>query len=461
VPTALEQDPDAGLPFDEVTASGPSTVAALARIPRFRGSELAGFRYGWGKHGDLYHVELGWRDIWVCSHPDLVQDVLVRGRDNWSRINELPVGRPFGLKMALGDGLLTTDGEDWHWRRRIVNPAFHRQRIEAMAGTMIRSGEKMLDRLQRAADAGHTVDLMLEMKRVTQDIISRTMFSTDIAENVDLIGDAVDEALQYVARRSRALVSIPLDWPTPASRRFARAMTELDQAIYRSIAERRRQGSNHDDLLGMLLEAVDEETGHKLSDDQIRNEIATVYGAGHETTANALTWVWHELMQSDEVLSRLQAEVDAEPLDDPGRLVYTRMVFEEILRFRPPVPINGRVARVAGTLGGYEVSPGAVALLIVNNIHRHPDFWERPEEFYPDHFSTEARSNRHRYAWTPFGAGPHLCIGNNFAMMEGTLLLAMMVRNFTFRPAVSLPRKSALAVTLKPRGGLKVIVAPR
>lgn len=444
-----------------MTAPGPSTVAALARIPRFRGDELAGFRYGWGKHGDLYHVRFGWRDLWVCSHPDLVHEVMVKGRDNWRRVSELPAGRPFGLKMALGDGLLTTDGDDWQWRRRIVNPAFHRQRIEAMGASMIRSGHTLLERLQRAGDAGQVVDLMVEMKRVTQDIISRTMFSTDIAADVDHIGETVDEALQYVSRRSRALVDVPPHWPTPAARRFRRAMKDLDEAIYRIIADRRQRGSEHDDLLGMLLEAVDEETGRKLSDDQIRNEVATIYGAGHETTANALTWAWHELMQNPEILSRLQSEVDTEPVDDLARLGYTRMVFEETLRFRPPVPINGRAAGVADTLGGYEVAPGAVALLIVSNIHRHPGFWERPEDFYPDHFTTEARSNRHRYAWTPFGAGPHLCIGNNFAMMEGTLLLAMMARSFEFRPAVSLPRRPSLAVTMKPRGGLKVHVQPR
>lgn len=444
-----------------MTAPGPNRIASLARIPRFRRNELAGFRYGWSTHGDIYHVRFGWRDLWVCSHPDLVHEVLVAGRDNWRRINELGDGRPFGLKMALGDGLLTTDGSDWQWRRRIVNPAFHRQRIEGMVATMIACGEEMLDRLSTAANRGETVDLLVEMKRVTQDIISRTMFSTDIADDADRIGDAVDEALQYVAKRSRAIVNIPVGWPTPAARRFQQAMADLDGAIYRSIAERRESGTSGDDLLGMLLAAEDEETGRSLSDTQVRNEVATVYGAGHETTANALTWGWHELMQSPEVLQRLQDEVDEARIEDIASLTYTRMVFEEILRFRPPVPINGRVAVEADTLGGYQVAGGAIALLIVNNVHRHPDFWERPESFYPEHFGTEAKAKRHRYAYAPFGAGPHLCIGNNFAMMEGTLLLALMARHFTFESVSSLPRKPSLAVTLKPRGGLPVRVNPR
>lgn len=446
---------------DPVTPPGPNRLAAIARIPRFRRNELAGFSYGWKTHGDVYHVEFGWRDLWVCSHPELIREVLVAGRDTWQRITELPDGRPFGLRMALGDGLLTTEGDDWHWRRRIINPIFHRQRIEAMVGTMIECGERMLDRLADSARGRQTVDLLVEMKRVTQDIISRTMFSTDIAQDADQIGEAVDEALQYVARRSRAIFNVPLNWPTPAARRFHEAIDTLDQTIHRSIEERRSSGSAGDDLLGMLLEAEDQETGRRLNDEQIRNEVATVYGAGHETTANAVTWAWHELMQAPHILSRVQEEVDAGSQRDASRLPYTRMVFEEVLRLRPPVPINGRFSAVNWNLGGYDVAPGAIALLIVNNVHRHPDFWERPDEFYPDHFVPEAKQQRHKYAWVPFGAGPHLCIGNNFAMIEGTLLIAMMARHFVFEPAESLPRQPALAVTLKPRGGLRVRVIQR
>ncbi len=444
-----------------MTAPGPSRLASVARIPRFRRNELEGFRYGWRTHGDLYHVEFGWRDLWVCSHPSQLHEVLVAGRDSWQRINELPDGRPFGLKMALGDGLLTTDGEDWQWRRRIVNPAFHRQRIDSMIETMLECGERMVSRLERAAAEQRTIDLLTEMKRVTQDIIGRTMFGTDIAADADRIGDAVDEALQYVARRSRAIVNVPTSWPTPAARRFESAVADLDAAIYSNIRLRRSADSSGDDLLGMLIDAVDAETGRALTDDQIRNEVATVYGAGHETTANALTWAWHELVQSPAVLSDLRSEVDSVDTGKIEDLTYTRMVFEETLRFRPPVPINGRVSLGPAELGGYETAPGAIALLIVNNMHRHPDFWERPEVFHPDHFTADAKAARDRYAWSPFGAGPHLCIGNNFAMIEGTLLLAMMARSFEFEPTTPLPRRPALAVTLKPRGGLMVRVRRR
>jgi cytochrome P450 len=448
-----------------VTAPGPSRLLALARTPLFRRNELAGFRYGWRTHGDLYHVQLGSRDLWICSHPDQVHEVLVSGRETWRRIDEFPPGRPFGLKLALGDGLLTTDGEEWQWRRRIINPAFHRSRIEAMVATMASAGRGMLDRLDEAAAADEPLDLLVEMKRVTQEIISRTMFSADISADADRIGAAVDESLRFVARRARALVNLPPEWPTRAARRFHDSVKEMDRVIYGIIRERRESDDPGDDLLGMLLQATDEETGRSLSDDQVRNEVATVYGAGHETTANALTWAWHELMQNPEILERLQTEVDAagemHNTADLTRLPYTRMVFDETLRLRPPVPINGRLATAPTKLGDFRADSQAIALLVVNNVHRHPDFWERPDEFYPDHFTPEAKESRHRYAWAPFGAGPHLCIGNNFATTEGVLLLAQMASRFTFQPVRPLPRPPALAVTLKPRGGLPVRVMQR
>ncbi|MCP4249149.1 MAG: cytochrome P450, partial [bacterium] len=348
----------------------------------------------------------------------------------------------------------------WQWRRRLVNPVFHRGRVDSMAQTMIDCGHQMLQRLDAAAGSGATIDLLTEMKRVTQEIISRTMFSSDVTDDADRIGAAVDESIQYAARRSRAFVNVPLTWPTPAARRFGQAQSVLDELIYRNIAERRAGGGGGDDLLGILLDTVDEESGRRLTDEQIRNEVATVYGAGHETTANALTWAWHELIEHPAVLKRLQSEVGGMDLDagDIERLTYTRMVFDETLRFRPPVPVNGRFARTGTNLGGHSVAAGAIALLIFSNVHRHPDFWDRPDVFDPDRFSTEASAERHRYAWLPFGAGPHLCVGNHFATMEGVLLLAMMASRFTFEPMVTLPRHPAVAVTMKPRGGLPVKV---
>lgn len=440
---------------------GPSRLAAIARIPRFYGDHLASFRNGWETFGDLYHIAIAGRDIWVCSNPHQVKEVLVDGRDSWQRIKQTRKGKPFGLRLVLGDGLLTTDGPDWTWRRRLVNPAFHRELVRDMTATMVDAGEAMLARLGAAANEGRAVDLLAETKHVTQDIISRTMFSSDLDDAEGNFGDAVDDALRYVSKRASALVELPFSPPSRDKRRFDAAMARIDRAVYGGIERRRRSGRAGDDLLSILLTATDEKTGQKLTDTQIRNEVATIYGAGHETTANALAWAWHELMQDPEVLDRLQEEADANgPMDVP-RLEYTRMVLDETLRFRPPVPINGRVATTPTTLGGFDARAGAAAIIVVNNIHRHPDHWHRPETFDPEHFGPGAGAERHRYAYLPFGAGPHMCIGSGFALIEGTVLLAMMARAFTFQPAAPLPRRSVTTVTMKPRSGLPALVSPR
>lgn len=441
-----------------MTAPGPGKIAAVARMPRFMRDQLAGFRYGWETYGDVYQVEVAGWDLWVCSSPEQVKEILVEGRDTWRRIEETRWGRPFGLRMALGEGLLTTDGSEWQWRRRMMNPAFHRDLVRGMVTTMVDAGKGMIARLGNAAWRREPIDLLTEMKRVTQDIISRTMFSADLEHESGMVGDAVDEALLYVAKRSRSVLDLPVTLPSPARARFKRAMGDIDAAVYRSIAHRRQSGHDGNDLLGLLLAATDEETGDRLNDHQIRNEVATIYGAGHETTANALTWTWHELMQSPEPAEQLRAEADLIDPMDVGDLTYTRAVFEESLRCRPPVPVNGRIATQPARLSDFEVSDGATALIVVTNIHRHPDYWEQPESFDPDHFSVDAKTGRDRYAYIPFGAGPHMCIGSNFAMIEGTILLAMMAREFTFEPAVDLPRAQTTAVTMKPAGGLPVLV---
>ena len=440
---------------------GPGRLASVARIPRFSRDHVAGFRNGWETYGDIYHIGVAGRDIWVCSNPDQMREILIDGRDVWQRIDQTRKGRPFGLRLALGEGLLTTDGAEWLWRRRMINPAFHRELVRAMTSAMYEAGEEMLARLGTAAREQRPVNLLAETKHVTQDIISRTMFSSDLDDAGGKVGDAVDDALRYVSKRASALFELPFTLPSREKRRFDAAMRRIDDAVYGGIERRRRHGSPGHDLLDILLTAEDEETGRRLSDEQIRNEVATIYGAGHETTANALAWAWHELMQNREVLERLQEEVDAADPRDVADLVYTRMVLDETLRFRPPVPFNGRVANSPTVLHDYDVRPGAGAILVVNNVHRHPDHWERPETFNPEHFTAEATAARHRYAYLPFGAGQHMCIGSNFALIEGTLLLAMMARAFTFEPASSLPRRSVTAVTMKPRSGLPALVSPR
>jgi cytochrome P450 len=305
------------------------------------------------------------------------------------------------------------------------------------------------------------------MKHVTLDIINRTMFGVDVLPEIDKIGQSVDVGLHYVAGRIRNPIRLPRSWPTPANRRLRAARALIDGYLYRVIDERRASGDHPGDLLDMLLEARDEDTGKGMDDLEIRNEVASIYGAGHETTAVALTWAWYALNQHPAVLHRLQTEIDAvlggQPptVADLPRLPYTLTVLEEVMRLFPPVPFTARTAVSAANLGGYNIPKGGAVLLAINNLHRHPDFWDDPEAFHPERFTPEAKGARHKLAYMPFLSGPHLCIGNNFAMMEGQLLLAAMAQRYAPTLISPQPVERDVAITLRPKGGLPVRLVRR
>jgi cytochrome P450 len=447
-----------------------------AGIPRLKGLPLIGNMRefgrdalavadaGWKQFGDLFALPVGPRTLYVVSHPDLAQAVLIDGKNIFQRSKAFEGGTP--LTYVLGLSLLTTDGESWLARRRLMQPIFHRQRIQAMGDQMAAAGHRLLARWDALPD-GAQVDLGREMKLVTLDIINRTMFGVDVLPEIDRIGESVDVGLRYIASRIRSPIRLPSSWPTPANRRLHAARATLDGYLYRVIDERRASGEHPGDLLDMLLEARDEETGQGMDDLQIRNEVASIYGAGHETTAVALTWAWYALNQHPAILRRLQAELDgvlgAKPptVADLPRLPYALMVLEEVMRLFPPVPFTARTAVGAASLGGGEIPKGGVVLLAINNIHRHPEFWDDPETFRPERFTPEAKAARNKLAYMPFLSGPHLCIGNNFALMEGQLLLAIMAQRYEPRLVSEIPAQRDVAVTMRPKGGLPVRLVRR
>ena len=436
----------------------------IGSLREFGRNSLAVADAGWKQLGDLYALPLGPRALYVVSHPDLAQAVLIDGKNIYQRSRAFEGGTP--LTYVVGLGLLTTDGESWLARRRLMQPIFHRQRIHGMGEQMAAAAQRLLARWDALPD-GAQVDLSREMKHVTLDIINRTMFGVDVLPEIDKIGQSVDVGLHYIAGRIRAPIRLPSRWPTPANRRLRAARSLLDSYLYRVIDERRASGEHPGDLLDMLLEARDEDTGLGMDDLQIRNEVASIYGAGHETTAVALSWAWYALNQHPQVLKRLQQEVDSVLAGQPPsvadlpRLPYTLMVLEEVMRLFPPVPFTARTAAVAGLLGDYTIPKDGVVLLAINNIHRHPDFWDDPEIFRPERFTPEAKAARHKLAYMPFLSGPHLCIGNNFALTEGHLLLAMMAQHYEPTLISKEPPERDIAVTMRPKGGLPVRLVRR
>jgi cytochrome P450 len=299
------------------------------------------------------------------------------------------------------------------------------------------------------------------MMEVTLDIITETMFSRDVLGEVGTIGPAVANATHFIQKRIQSPVQLPLTFPTPANLSFQNHIGTLNALVNKLIAERRASGEKPGDLLDMLLEARDADTGKAMSDEQLRDEVITIIGAGHETTANTLSFAFYVLSQHPEVLQKLQHEVDTvlagrtPTLADLQHLPYSKQVLEETLRLYPAAPSTSpRVATQDVVLNGYAIPKGGLLLTNIFNIHRHPKYWENPETFDPERW-VNGEDLKHRFAYMPFGAGPRKCIGNNLAMLEGQLLLVMVVQRYVLQVAqkeVGLEQ----AVTLRPKGGLKM-----
>ncbi len=427
--------------------------------------DIVGFlNQRWQEAGDVFSLSFGPRRMAVINDPKLAQEALIEKKHIFQRPKMVNGGSI--LSYLLDESVLTVDGEVWLTRRRMMQPIFHRQRIQGMFEQMAAGGRDMLARWQ-ALPPGARVNLGEEMKLVTLDIINRTMFSSNVLPEVERIGDSVEIGLHYINNRTRSLVNLPESWPTPANRKFRAARRVLDEYLYKLIAERRRSDQHPGDLLDMLLAARDEESGAGMDDHQVRNEVATIYGAGHETTAVALSWAWYALNQHPDKLQRLQAEVDSvlqgrQPgLADMPNLPYALAVFEETLRLFPPVPMTVRLAEQDTTLGGYAIPAGSMLNINIYNIHRHPAYWPQAAQFQPERFLPENKAGLNRSAYLPFLSGPHLCIGNSFALLEGPLLLTMMAQRWEVKLLPGQTVERDLAVTMRPRGGLLARVTPR
>jgi cytochrome P450 len=460
--------------YSRIEESQPSTTTStipllpglplLGNVDQFRRDAAGTLFRAWRTSGDAFEVRFGPQRIQFFSHPDYAQDILVRGMRTFLRPREFNGGTL--LALALGDSVLTTDGDSWLAKRRLMQPVFHRQRITGMGDTMVAAGQRMLARWDKAGTGAET-DLVHEMKLVTLDIINSTMFSSDVLGDVDLVGDKVDQTLEFLASYARAPLRIPLSWPTAANRKFKHAKDTIGDYLGVLIHKRRASAERKDDLLDMLLEARDEDSGEGMNDTQVRSEIASIYAAGHETTSLALVWTWHALNQHPHILRKLQDEVDtvlagrAPTMADLPRLPYTLAVFEEAMRLYPPVPFTVRKAYASARVGPYDIQDGMFVGIAIQNIHRHPDFWPNAEVFDPQRFMPENKATLKREAYMPFLIGPHLCIGGNFAMMEGQLLLALIAQRYTVTEVPGQPVEKQVAITMKPKHGLRVTLARR
>ena len=431
-------------------------------MPEMRRDPLRVFAGLTEKFGHVVRMKGLWT-VYQLTHPRDIEHVLQTNSQNYRK------GRQYReFRASLGNGLLISDGEFWRRQRRLAQPAFHRQRINAFGGMMTTATEEMLARWQVYASSGEPFNVVTEMMRLTLRIVGSTIFGTDLSADTEQIERSLDIARAHAIRRMWQPVKLPVTFPTRANRAFLRAIRESEQVIYRMIEARRRGEVATDDLLSLLMRARDEETGEAMSDEQLRAEAVTILTAGHETTALALSWTWYLLAQNPDTEARLHAELDAAleggrtpTVADLPALGYTRMVVEEAMRLYPPVWIIGRTAIADDEIGGYRVEANSEIMMCQYVTHRHPEFWDEPDKFDPERFLPERVAARPRYAYFPFGGGPRQCIGNNFALMEAQLVLATVASRYRLRLAPGQRIEPEASITLHPRHGIRMTLEAR
>lgn len=411
------------------------------------------------KYGDISYFKLGPQEAFFLNHPDLIKDVLVTNNQNFMK--GLALQR---AKRMLGEGLLTSEGEFHRRQRRLAQPAFHRARTRAYATVMTEYGAQM----RASWRDGTTLDISEEMMRLTLAIVGKTLFDADVESDAPEVGEAMSVVMDLFNTITIPFFELLQKLPLPQLRRFDSARAKLDAIIFRMIEERRRSGKDRGDLLSMLLLAQDEEgDGGRMTDAQLRDEAMTIFLAGHETTANALTWTWYLLSQSPEVETKLHEEIDQvlggrlPTAEDVARLRYTEMVLAESMRLYPPAWAIGRMALHDCEIGGYVVRRRSLVLLSQYVMHRDARYFSNPLRFDPERWTPEARESRPQFSYFPFGGGPRRCIGESFAGMEGILLLATLAQQWQMRLAPNHVVALRPVITLRPKHGMRMTVQQR
>ncbi|MCB9566059.1 MAG: cytochrome P450 [Myxococcales bacterium] len=466
---------------------GPPGLPIVGSIPDLvRKGRFAFILESWRRYGDIFSIPLirlpvvdqsPWlshvlarehapKELIVTCHPEAADQILRRRSDNY------PKGRGYdAVRVLMGDGLVTATGESWRRERRLLQPAFRRPAIRDFLPTMERCTADMLATWERRYASGHAFDVYGEMMDLARRIIGLTMFGTDLGPSSSESAQAITVALEGMGRRMEGTVALPLSIPTPANRRFQRAIDLLNQIVFDIIGRARdgRLDSDEPNILQAMLAARDEESGAPMSDRQIRDEVITLYIAGHETTALTLTWSLDYLARYPEVRERVEAEIaatvrdsEAPTLEELDRMTYTRMVIDEVLRLRPPAWALAREAVAEDELLGRRIPAGAVVMFNIYAIHRHPEFWEGdPEAFDPDRFLPAKVEARHRGAHIPFIVGPRACIGKIFSIYETLLALARLLARYRFEPVDPAPIPFTAVATLRPSGPVMMRIRPR
>lgn len=437
---------------------GPKARYPMDFLIRF-GSDRIAFLEEMAACGDISHLAFNNTHMYLLNHPDMIRDLLVTNHRMFIKSRALKIAQ-----RLLGQGLLTSEG-DFHLRqRRLVQPAFHRQRMAGYAEVMTACAARTANRWQDGA----RVDMAQEMMRLTLAIVGKTLFDADVEDEAPQIGAALTESLHAVNRLllpgGPAVEKLPL----PANRRAEEARQRLNDTIYRIIRERRASGQDRGDLLSMLLEARDEDgDGAQMTDEQVRDEAMTLFLAGHETTANALIWTWYLLAQNPAEERQLHAEIDGAlagrlpTIDDLPSLPYTRMVLSEVMRLYPPAYVVGREAIEDYPVRDWVIPAGSTVFASQYVMHRDPRYYYDAERFDPLRWTADEVARRPKFAYFPFSAGPRNCIGEGFAWTEGILALATLAQRWQARLVPGQVVELDAMITLRPKNGIQMTLHRR
>jgi cytochrome P450 len=441
------------------TAPGPKLSLLGSLIYRPGGANPLDFFTSLARtYGDVSSYRMGGEQLFLVNEPRLIRDVLVTHNRHFTKSRGLERS-----KRLLGQGLLTSEGAMHLRQRRLMQPAFHRDRIAGYGDLMV----GYADRMRRGWTDLAVLDISREMNRLTLSIVGKTLFDVDVQQQAAAVGEALTAVMESFWMTMLPFAEVLERLPVPKLRRARMARARLDAIIYRMIADRRASGRDHGDLLSMLLAAQDEDEGGGMTDQQVRDEAMTIFLAGHETTANALTWTWYLLSGAPGVEAALHAEIDRvlagrlPTMADLPSLSYVERVVTESMRLYPPAWIIGRRAIDEYQLGGHVAPPRAIVLMSPYVMQRDPRFYAEPDRFDPDRWTPEFRAALPKFAYFPFGGGPRQCIGESFAWMELILLVATISQQHRLRLVPGHPVVPQPLITLRARHGMRMTVERR
>ena len=409
--------------------------------------------------GDFYRIPFPFRTLYATTNLEVIRYVLQTNPRNYVKS---PGYRQ--MKQALGNGLVTNEGDSWRRQRRMIQPAFYKSQLEELFKKMAKVAENYCLKMAKKSNQPEPLDITKEMMSVTADIVMKTLFSAENPASQSQMYQTMNIAQEHIMYRTFHPFLIPFTYVNGKRRRFLQALKLFDNNVFDWMEERRNSPNPPVDLLTMLLQVRDAETGEPMSDRQIRHEAITIYSAGHETSANGLSWTLYLLSQHPEVVEKIRAEArkalgERTPtFEDLKALQYTRQVLEEGLRLYPPAYAVGRETIGEDEILRQKIPKKSIVLIAIYALHRDTNYWENPERFDPSRFEPEKVKERPRLSYLPFGAGPRMCIGNHFALMEMQLILVMLLRKFDFELVKDHPIKPNPLVTLKPKWGIKMWV---